>query len=125
MVCDDILSSIEIAYNNIFVGTRQKGIWKRYWDKHERPNAEDRSAIAPTLDFEVYPTPSNGQMMANFKLQGNATGYLMILDEAGRMILEQHVPGSGNQPIFLLESGTYLAVLTDGKQKIAKKIIVQ
>ncbi|MCF1190404.1 M12 family metallo-peptidase [Mangrovimonas sp. AS39] len=96
-----------------------------------------QSTIEPVLSVEnfeianalqVYPNPNNGQFTIKFKSNTSQDIDVMVFDLRGRAVFNQQIDNTGNieQTIDLgkVQSGMYLLNITDGPQKVTKKIIV-
>lgn len=124
IVCDDMLSSIAFGTGNVFVGTSAKGIWKK--GLAGIPRAADlKNSSAKEIALEVWPTPSEGKLLATYQVQKEHPARLTLFDATGRTALVKDIVDSGSHEIYLATPGVYLAVLTNGDKKLVKKVIVQ
>ena len=87
------------------------------------------SVTDSTFDnLEVYPNPNNGTFNVSFTPQSSEDVYLEVYDIRGRAILTQNYQSTGRFEETLTldnaQSGMYLLSITNGDQKVTKKIIV-
>jgi len=75
------------------------------------------------IDLSIFPNPSN----AAFNIQWNNQELydLKVIDVSGKEVLKAGKIGSGYQLEHALSSGTYFAVLSNEKEEIRRKLIVQ
>lgn len=79
------------------------------------PEKEKLSAI-------VYPNPTSGQLTVEFP--GNEKRYLRVVDQKGKVVVEQEVSSSDRVDLAQLNAGQYLVELADNsKHKVTRKVI--
>ncbi len=79
------------------------------------PEKEELSAI-------VYPNPTSGQLTVEFP--GNGKRYLRVVDQKGKVVVEQEVSSSDRVDLTQLNAGQYLVELTDSsKHTVTRKVI--
>jgi hypothetical protein len=127
VVCGDLLTTLTIDSNNIFVGTQGAGIWKK-GALFLKQNGIDRnvaSSKAPNIQFDLLPTPSEGQILAKIRMDEGQTGLFSVFDATGKMILNKKINNSLDLEFHLAFPGLYMSMFTSGKMKVTKRIIIQ
>jgi len=90
IVCDDILTSIAFGFGNVFVGTSTKGIWKRGLAGIPR-DSDLKISNAKGIALEVYPTPSEGKLLATYRVQKEHPARLALFDATGKTVLVKDI----------------------------------
>ncbi len=80
-------------------------------------------------NFALYPNPNSGNFTVEFDSKSNNKINIKIHDLSGRMIFDKQYANSGlfNQNLHLdnTQSGIYLVSISDGDNKIVKRIVVE
>jgi aminopeptidase N len=78
--------------------------------------------VQPLSELEIFPNPSTGAFTVAYDAPVNTPCRLECYDMAGRLIMGDSVSSSGNYnfPEGTLEAGSYIFILTDGKQRLAE-----
>lgn len=127
VVCDDLLTSVAFGFDNIFVGTQKRGIWKKGWPFLQGEGSDRNAAVpkASSLGFDLSPTPSEGGIVAKIWMSEDQPAQFTVFDATGKMVLDQKINSSLDLDIRLSVPGLYMAMLSNGKQKFTKRIIIQ
>jgi hypothetical protein len=79
-------------------------------------------------NLKIYPNPTTGKVNISFQPKSNENIILEVYDIRGRAILNQTYQSTGRFEETLTldnaQSGMYLLSITNGNQKVTKKIIV-
>jgi hypothetical protein len=80
--------------------------------------------------FNVYPNPSNGNVMIQLSNAGNQTVSVIVNDLTGRKVFETQFERPGefllkNTDLTSLSAGTYLIRLNIGESSVTRKIIIE
>ncbi len=85
--------------------------------------------VSQAMDFAVYPNPNNGSFTVAFESNSSEEVSIMVHDMRGRLIFENEYANSGmfSQEINLneVQSGLYLVTVSEGNEKMVKKIVVE
>ncbi|HMI06590.1 MAG TPA: T9SS type A sorting domain-containing protein, partial [Flavobacterium sp.] len=80
-------------------------------------------------NFALYPNPNNGSFKVQFDSASGSKIGIAVFDISGRKIFDKSYSNSGmfSQDLQLdhAQSGVYLVSITDGDQKIVKRIVVE
>lgn len=80
-------------------------------------------------DFTLYPNPNNGSFTVKFTSESSNNIDINVYDISGRQVYVKSFSNTGNfnQNIELnnVQAGVYMVSVTDGSQKIMKKIIIE
>lgn len=80
-------------------------------------------------DFTLYPNPNNGSFTVKFISESSNNVDINVYDISGRQVYMKSFSNTGNfnQNIELndVQAGVYMVSVTDGSQKIMKKIIIE
>ena len=80
-------------------------------------------------DFILYPNPNNGSFTVKFTSASSNDVAINVFDISGREVYTKSFSNSGNfnQNIELnnVQAGVYMVSVTDGSQKIMKKVIIE
>lgn len=75
------------------------------------------------LDLSIFPNPSHGQF--TFEWNNGEAYALAIFDVSGKLVFSANQITSSYTQHFNLESGTYIAVLSNEEEQIRKQLIVE
>ena len=76
-----------------------------------------------TIDFDIYPNPSNGNFTVYFT--DLEKGYsIEIYSILGKKVFEKSAITTQNNTVSQLQSGVYLVKITKGSETVVKKVIV-
>lgn len=84
------------------------------------------SVLSPAIN--VYPNPSTGNFSVNFEDMSMESANVVLVDVLGKVVYNERmsVVGSGVIPFNMnLRNGVYFVTISDGNQKMTKKIIVR
>lgn len=80
-------------------------------------------------NFALYPNPNNGNFNIQFKSASNSKINILVHDISGRKIFDKAYDNTGlfSQELQLnnAEAGIYLVSITDGQNKVVKRIVVE
>lgn len=71
--------------------------------------------------FKIYPNPASG----SFKLEGNYTGEIQIMNTEGKIVLTTNVDQNENINVTSLSPGFYIVRLNDNNRVFDKKLIIE
>lgn len=127
VVCGDLLTSMALNLDNIFVGTHKSGIWKKGWQflQQEGGDRGTTGTKSNNLQFDLSPTPSEGKIVAMIRMEEEQPAQFTVFDATGKIILDKKVSTSLELEIRLATPGLYMAVLSNGKEKLTKRVIIQ
>jgi photosystem II stability/assembly factor-like uncharacterized protein len=117
-----ILSDIEInqALDKIYVSTFGRGIWESQLSAITGLKEE----IKNTADFDLYPTPSNGDITIQLNENG-ANIQLEIVDIMGRSVLKTSIKSGITKLHLTVTAGKYFAKVTNAKSVGVKAFLIQ
>jgi hypothetical protein len=78
--------------------------------------------------FRIYPNPTNGSFSISYLLTENTPGFFEIYNINGKQIFVETLPPWSNFQAFdisNLASGIYNCIITSGKNRVFKKLIIQ
>lgn len=80
-------------------------------------------------DFSLYPNPNNGNFTVQFNSATASKVAIAVYDMSGRIIFNKTYDNSGmfsqNLQLDKVQSGIYLVSITDGANKIVKRIVIE
>jgi hypothetical protein len=77
--------------------------------------------------FRIYPNPSNGSFSISYLLPENTQGNFEIFDINTKRVFDENLPPWSNSQVFNishLDSGIYSCIITSGKNRVFKKLII-
>jgi hypothetical protein len=127
-VCEDLLSAISLGLNNMYVGTQRLGVWRKAIPFY-RPESDSRKDNNQHTDNHISlalsPSPSPEFVTAKIQTDGMYPAWFTVYDATGRIILTQEFSSTTDYIFSLNAPGIYLAVLSNGLDKRAKRIVIQ
>jgi hypothetical protein len=84
------------------------------------------NTIENDLNFNIYPNPSNG--LFNYAYAGESQLNIEVLDVNGKTIYSQKIRNNSNVSNGVIDitnyaNGIYMLILTDGSERVTKKLI--
>lgn len=78
--------------------------------------------LQPLSELEIFPNPSTGAFTVAYDAKSDAACRLECYDMTGRLIMGDSVSSSGHFsfPAGTLDAGSYIFILSDGKQRLAE-----
>jgi subtilisin-like proprotein convertase family protein len=148
LVCASPTTGTYIAPNynlNLMNGFSQQGNWQIGIKDVVAGNAGTINSIALQVcteslvllgtenfafeNFALYPNPNSGNFTIQFDSKSNNKINIAVYDMRGRIVFDKQFANTGlfsqNLQIDAVESGIYLVSISDGENKITKRIVVE
>ena len=79
--------------------------------------------LAGVASVEMYPNPVQGTLYILMAQTGKAGAQVTITDLAGRVVRTEQLAPTGELNMGTLSTGTYLVTVSDGVQKLTRRIV--